>query len=162
MIATKEQERKALAQIKKIIDDLGENSYIGTAFEGCFDIAEKNIEDDAADSLFDRLMRTEMENEGLKNTLNAMNELQNDHANEMQEMQHALLTHSDRGLISDALIRLIDLDDRSAKDAAAKVMKNVDDTESDEFKTARAEYKFYFEQREIWNGLFNRVQATLK
>lgn len=33
-MTTKEQERKALAQIKKIVESLGEGSYIATAFEG--------------------------------------------------------------------------------------------------------------------------------
>lgn len=47
-MTTKEQERKALEKIKKIVEDLGEQSYIGTAFEGCFDLAEQNIEYDAA------------------------------------------------------------------------------------------------------------------
>ena len=42
MVATKEQELKALEKIKKIMADLGEDSYIGMAFEGCFEIAEDN------------------------------------------------------------------------------------------------------------------------
>jgi len=46
MFATKEQERKALEKIKKIVDDLGEGSYIGMAFEGCFEKAENNIDFD--------------------------------------------------------------------------------------------------------------------
>ena len=45
-MTTKEQERKALAQIRKIVEGLGSNSYVGTAFEGCFEIAEENIEYD--------------------------------------------------------------------------------------------------------------------
>lgn len=44
MAATKEQEQKALEKIKKIVTDLGEDSYISMAFEGCFEIAEGNIE----------------------------------------------------------------------------------------------------------------------
>ncbi len=55
MITTKEQERKALAKIREIVESLGENSYIGTALEGCFEIAEENIEYDFADSMKDRL-----------------------------------------------------------------------------------------------------------
>ena len=47
----KEQERKALEKIKAIVEGLGENSYIGTAFEGCFEIAEGNIENDFACSM---------------------------------------------------------------------------------------------------------------
>lgn len=46
MAATKDQERKALEKIRKIVEELGEESYIGTAFEGCFEIAEENIEND--------------------------------------------------------------------------------------------------------------------
>ena len=54
-MTTKEQERKALEQIKKIVSALGKNSYVATAFEGCFEDAENNIEDDAAYSMKDRL-----------------------------------------------------------------------------------------------------------
>lgn len=51
MAATKEQERKALARIKKIVEELGEDSYIGMAFDGCFELAEENIENDFACSM---------------------------------------------------------------------------------------------------------------
>ena len=45
-MATKDQEREALQQIKALVADLGPNSYIATAFRGVFDIAEENIEND--------------------------------------------------------------------------------------------------------------------
>ena len=54
MMSTKEQELKALEKIRKIVEDLGEESYIGTAFEGCFEIAEENIENDFACSMKNR------------------------------------------------------------------------------------------------------------
>lgn len=50
-MTTKAQELKALEQIKKIVEELGEDSYIGTAFEGCFEIAQQNIENDFACSM---------------------------------------------------------------------------------------------------------------
>lgn len=53
-MTTKEQERKVLAQIKKLVDGLGEDSYIGTAFEGCWEIAEQNIDNDWACSMKDQ------------------------------------------------------------------------------------------------------------
>ncbi len=59
--ATKEQERKALEQIKKIVDCLGKDSYIATAFEGCFEIAEENIENDFACSMRQRYERASKE-----------------------------------------------------------------------------------------------------
>ena len=54
MSATKEQERKALEKIKKIVSDLGPDSYLSTAFKGCFEDAEYNIENDFACSPYDR------------------------------------------------------------------------------------------------------------
>ena len=45
-MTTKEQERQALEKIKAIVEGLGEDSYVGKAFEGCFEIAEENIEND--------------------------------------------------------------------------------------------------------------------
>ena len=53
-MTTKEQERKALEQIRKIVASLGEDSYVATAFEGCFEIAEQNIDNDWACSMKDR------------------------------------------------------------------------------------------------------------
>lgn len=50
-MVTKNEERKALEQIKKIIEKLGDDSYIAVAFEGCFDIAEENINNDFACSM---------------------------------------------------------------------------------------------------------------
>ena len=50
-ITSKDQERDALRKIHKIVESLGENSYIATAFEGCFELAEENIENDFACSL---------------------------------------------------------------------------------------------------------------
>lgn len=47
-MTSKDQERATLARIRKLVDDLGENSYLGSAFDGAFRLAENNIEDDAA------------------------------------------------------------------------------------------------------------------
>lgn len=50
-MTTKEQEFKALNKIKAMVAELGEDSYIATAFEGCFEIAEENIKNDFACSM---------------------------------------------------------------------------------------------------------------
>ena len=49
-MTTKEQERKALEKIRKIVAELGENSYVGIAFDGAFELAEENISDDYGNS----------------------------------------------------------------------------------------------------------------
>lgn len=52
--ASKQQEREALDQIRAIVDTLGPDSYLATAFAGCFEDAEANIENDFACSMKDR------------------------------------------------------------------------------------------------------------
>ena len=58
-MTTKDQERKALEKIRKIVEGLGENSYIATAFDGCFEIASDNIENDFACSMKQQLEEAE-------------------------------------------------------------------------------------------------------
>ena len=65
-MTTKEQERKALAQIRRIVEGLGENSYVATAFEGCFEIAEQNIENNFACSMKQRAEGAEKRAEKLE------------------------------------------------------------------------------------------------
>ena len=74
VLATKDQEREALATIKKIVDELGPGSYIGTAFEGCFQDAEDNIENDFGCSMKQKLESAEEDVKALKANLAAAEE----------------------------------------------------------------------------------------
>jgi len=65
-MTTKQQERDALNKIRKIVAELGENSYIATAFQGIFNYAEQNIEFDAAFSMADELASAKEEIEAAK------------------------------------------------------------------------------------------------
>lgn len=53
--ATKQQEREALEVIKRIVDTLGPDSYVAAAFNGCFQMAANNIENDFLLNWNDRL-----------------------------------------------------------------------------------------------------------
>lgn len=79
--AAKQQERDALEKIRKIVEQLGPDSYVGTAFQGCFEIAAENIENDFACSMADKVHRAEADVVRLReaNTLAAtrVNELEN-------------------------------------------------------------------------------------
>lgn len=57
--ASKQQERDALDQIRAIVDTLGPDSYLATAFAGCFEDAEENIKNDFACSMKQRLESAE-------------------------------------------------------------------------------------------------------
>lgn len=80
-ITTKDQERQAVEKIRKIVEGLGENSYVGTAMAGVLEVAEQNIEYDAAFSLKEEkeiAERREQEQteitQKLKKELNDLNE----------------------------------------------------------------------------------------
>ena len=57
--ATKQQERDTLEKIRKMVEQLGPDSYLATTFEGCFSLAAENIENDWACSMADRARRAE-------------------------------------------------------------------------------------------------------
>lgn len=57
--ASKQQEQDALDQIRAIVDTLGPDSYLATAFAGCFEDAEENIKNDFACSMKQRLESAE-------------------------------------------------------------------------------------------------------
>lgn len=72
-MTTKEQERQAIEKIRKIVEELGENSYVGFAMEGVLELAEDNIREDTAYSMkknaeiaWERADKTEKENKDLK------------------------------------------------------------------------------------------------
>lgn len=65
-MATKQEERTALEQIRLIIESVGgSDSYIGQAFKGCLDMAASNIENDFWNSYKDALdyMKKNLESE---------------------------------------------------------------------------------------------------
>ena len=102
-MTTKETERKALEQIRKIVEGLGENSYIGTAFEGCFEDAEENIENDFACSMKQRKEAAEAANDELKKKIAALEwkiKTDSDHMEcqriELEEKDKAMTTRGDR------------------------------------------------------------------
>lgn len=96
-MSIKEQEREALEKIREIVDGLGEDSYIGAAFEGCFEIAEDNINNDLACSmaqivkLSDReAERVKLESNAIKQEISAVKEVARVLENENAELQKAI------------------------------------------------------------------------
>ena len=71
-MTAKDQEREALKKIREIVDGLGEDSYIAVAFEGCFEIAEDNINNDLGCSMAQIVELTDKEAERVKSESNAI------------------------------------------------------------------------------------------
>lgn len=70
--ATKAQEREALEAIRKMVEELGPQSYLATAFDGVFEDAETNIENDFAFSMKARLELAEAKVEELTDEREAL------------------------------------------------------------------------------------------
>lgn len=140
-MTTKEQELKALAQIKKIVDSLGEGSYIGTAFDGCFEIAETNIDNDWACSMKQRAesaeKKIEMHKADTANLLKAIAEKDRmiERLKQQLELEQEWKPYIDEGAVSDN-------DYVTGKAAAHQIME---DKEAREW----IEYEFGFAMSKI-------------
>lgn len=170
MIATKEQERKALAKIKKIVEELGEDSYIGTAFDGCFELAEQNIENDWAMSLKGQ---NEQLNKDLKNkcdqvdhALDVIDDLQ-EQINNLKNEIDSLKTKNKEMNINrfnfDDLYDVIHLakdkaeEERAIADnAAVTIVANAEDPECEAFKDAVLEHRRHKGEADYWQAIADR------
>lgn len=176
--ATKQQERDTLETIRKMVEELGPQSYLATAFEGCFEIAEENIENDFADSLKGRLEIAEKRLDeakadakakitALESELRSVNMgieelIQKDDERKaaMKKMAARTLSPDDmedvRQLLSD---RATEADEAAAK-AASEIVKYADQPESKEFQQAVADHRNYTRYSEYTRNILERVVAA--
>ena len=184
--ATKQQERDAIEQIKKLLEDLGPQSYVATALAGCLEDAENNIEDDAAYSMKERwelaeskladaekkVTRLNLDNRDLRLALEKAKQeaadAQQEAADAQQEAADAQQALRDNTLTADDLADCRKLVDDSACDAekgmkaaALEIVTFAEDTGSLNFQNAvrknRAETR-------RWNyllGLRERIDKAL-
>ena len=72
--ATKQQEWDTLAAIQKMVEELGPQGYLATAFDGCFEVAAQNIENDFGDSMKARWLHTDAQLNAAKGTIEELKE----------------------------------------------------------------------------------------
>lgn len=146
-MTTKEQERKVLAQIKKLVESLGEYSYVGTAFEGCFEKAEENIEYDSAFSwkgeaelAMEKASKLELDNRDLRLAIKKAKEDESSEITALQlrieELEKKVISQDDlEDCISLVQNRVFELRE-AAQEAAEKIVEFADDPDSEAFKQA--------------------------
>lgn len=175
MVATKEQERKALEKIEKIIADLGENSYVGTAFEGCLQDAGENIENDFALSMNGRCQYVEQQVEALKAenselkgklvenekdyeaTCTATHKIFEQKDAEIKALQERTLSVDDLAdviqLVSDERYKY----NTSTKNAADRIVEAAGEPESAAFQKAVSDYRAGKRGMEYLTALLERL-----
>lgn len=162
MAATKEQERKALEKIRKIVEELGEESYIGMAFEGCFEIAEQNIENDWACSMKQRVESAEKK---LKTAELDNRDLRAKHyelKDKYSKLESKVLTVAEAGAIKTMLCNSKMDASQKAESAAQKIVEFADRPESGDFQTAVVENRRNARKAEECDKLIQRLLETMR
>lgn len=179
-MTTKEQEFKALTQIKKIVDSLGEDSYIAMAFEGCFEIAETNIAHDWGCSMKQRAESAEKKAEELEKllketsdrlnrTIKAMNINNENATSEINRLQDTINELSKKLPNDDDLTDCIQLvfekeyeAEQEAKEAAELIVELAENPTSEEFRQAVRTNRAAREKAEYYKALRTRLAKAQK
>lgn len=167
--ATKDQEREALEKIKAILDTLGPDSYIGTALEGCLEIAAENIENDWACSMKQRVEAVVLENMNLKEKLKDLQEK----LEKSQEVYNLALecgqALNEKVLSDDDLIDCIQMARNAAyewgeklEQASASIVELADDPVSPEFAQAVKDHRNAKRTKEYYEALADRLEKKQK
>ena len=161
-MTTKEQERKALEKIRKIVEELGENSYVGTAFEGCFEIAEENINNDFACSMKQRAEAAEKAVEALEVEVDNRKAVIYDLSTERDKLKAKALTTAEAGaikaILSHSKFEAADLVDSSAQ----RIVELADNPDSAEFRQAVQDNRQSKKRLEECDTLIQRLLETMK
>ena len=170
-IATKQQERDTLEAIRKMVAELGPQSYLATAFEGCFDDAEGNIENDFGDSMKRRWESAEKQITELEGKLRtaelnerdlraAIEKSKADASTTITALRGQVLSPDDiediRQLLSDRATAA----DETAEKYAAEIVEHADDPAGKEFQEAVRMHRTYTREAEYTRNLLGRVVAA--
>ena len=174
--ATKHQEREALEKIKAIVEALGPDSYIGTALDGCFEIAEENIENDFACSMKQRVEAVVVENTRLKEKVKKLEKEVSTMALDNRDLRLAIKKEKEeasatetalreRAVSDDDLTDCIQMARDSAygyrekmEEAAASVVELADDPSSPEFTKAVKDHRNAKTAYEYAEALASRLE----
>lgn len=159
--ATKEQERKALEKIKKIVAELGENSYVATAFEGCFEIAEDNIENDFACSMKQRAEKAEKDADEFKKAAEYYAAEEEKAKKEIEAIKCKTLTTEE---IGKAIAHLNSVEMEAARvvsSSSLRIVELADNPDSAEFRQAVQDNRAANKRREECNELVRKLRAIV-
>ena len=167
--ASKAQEREALAEIRSIVESLGNNSYIAIAFKGCLEDAAENIENDWALSMYDRWQTaeakiSELEADVRKATSNAKatKSLADAYEKALEEAIEKSLTPDEIETLQHIVFEK-QLNNDSENSAAAKaIVENAEHPESEAFQTAVRKHRDTTAIKAQLDALANRLSTIIR
>lgn len=164
MMPTKEQERKALEKIKKIMEELGgnpENSYVVRAFEGCVADAESNIENDFGDSWKQRAESREKEAEDYKRAGEYYAAEAEKYQKEAETLKKKVLTTAEAGEIKAMLNSMRTNAAMAADEAAERIVESAENPGGAEFKQAVNDNRAAKKRLADFERLIQRLLETM-
>ena len=176
--ATKDQEREALEIIRRMVMDLGPDSYLRTAFAGCFEDAENNIENDFGDSMKARWQHTETQLEAARSEIKvlkdelaeskkdyeaahaAAHQIAEQKDAEIATLQARALTADDLTDISRALSdKALELG-REVSNASERIVEAAENPESAAFQNAVKDHRAAKADLSYYTELLSRVNTV--
>lgn len=174
-IATKQQERDTLAAIRKMVEELGPQSYLATAFDGCFEDAENNIENDFADSMKARWLHADAQLNAAKGTIEELKEQLEESKKDWEAAHaaaHAIAEEKDAEIaaLRERVISQDDLADAiqlvaekqfdletQVKEAAEKIVAWAAEPETEIFKQAVTDHRAAKSNLDYYTALLERL-----
>lgn len=164
--ATKQQEREALETIKKLLADLGPGSYLGTAFEGCIEDAESNIENDFGDSMKERWESAKQDADYFKSAAEHYAAEKEKAEKEIEALRQQIEALRQQILSPDDLTDCLQLlDDKACEDeerlaaAAARIVELADNPNSPDFAAAVSAHRNAKGNLTYYKALRDRLNA---
>lgn len=175
-LATKQQEREALERIRAILLPLGHRSYCRTAFEGCLEDAENNIDDDAAYSMKARyeeaqenLRREVAEHQAAKKELERARQALRDAESNVEYLGRKVEEARSKAISDDDITDVLQLiDDKvsefqmEVENAAVRIVKAAIAPESTAFQNAVKDHRAAKANLEYYKALATRITALGK
>lgn len=161
-MTTKEQERKALEKIRKIVEELGEDSYVGTAFEGCFEIAEENIDNDFACSMKQRAEAAEKNVEIIADEVVGIKLAVSELTAENEKLKTKTLTTAEAGAIKVILAQSRSEEAVMADSSAQRIVEFADNPDSTDFRQAVRDNRQSKKRLEECDALIRRLLEMME
>lgn len=176
-MATKRNERETLEVIRQLVADLGPDSYLATAFEGCFEDAEQNIEFDwgcsqkrLADAAAEKVTELEAKVKELERKLktselnerdlrSAIEKVKAENSKVVTNLQLRQLSEEDLESVIAVLSDRATEADEMAEKAAAEIVRLAEDPASPEFHRAVSMHRNHSTYAKSLRELLGRVDA---
>lgn len=162
--ATNQQERDTLAAIRKMVEELGPQSYLATAFDGCFDDAESNIDNDFGDSMKARWDSAVQRIKALESKLKQAEQGIEELIQKDDERKAALEKMYSKALSDDDLTIVIHLVaekrlalESEVKNAAERIVEAASEPESATFQNAVKDHRVAKSDFDYYAALLERL-----